>query len=306
MDMEFNNSSEVDSTLIYVNLVIFFLVILPSLFLSLLCALALILPGVLNKKIRLLLLNILIADIINFFSFNGYYLGWSIAHLIQTEDIACKICASLFIVANVQKFTASANYSLNVYIFIKYGEKKLKWYVVGPFAVASWIASVILGVNPFFDDSSVSSIDGYCTLNIDSLGFKIASSFIITLALIFLIFQLVCNTLTIVYIKRNVLEGDTAVKKAVAKILAYLSVASILSLIYTIVPIFSSFIPYDKVTFVIINNVLRRLLLLIPAIATPIVTIILLKPIRVAMKSMCKKVCCFWLPNNQVAPASVQ
>ena len=69
------------------------------------------------------------------------------------------------------------------------------------------------GSKSFFDDSSVSSIDGYCTLNIDSLGFKIASSFIITLALIFLIFQLVCSTLTIVYIKRNVLEGDTAVKK---------------------------------------------------------------------------------------------
>ena len=291
MDMEFNNSSEVDSTLIYVNLAIFFLVILPSLLLSLLCALALILPGVLNKKIRLLLLNILIADTINWFNFTGYYIGWSIAHLIQTEDIACKICVSLFIVANVQKFTASTNYSLNVYIFIKCGEKKLKWYVVVPFAVASWIASVILGVTPFFDDSSVSSINGYCIINIDSLASKIASSFIITLALIFLSFQLVCSTLTIVYIKRNVLEGNTAVKKAVAKILAYLSVASILSFIYTIIPIFSSFILYDKVTFVIINNVLHRLLLLIPAIAIPIVTIILLKPIRVAMKSICARKC---------------
>ena len=59
-------------------------------------------------------------------------------------------------------------------------------------------------------------------------------SILIVLGLAFLVFQLVCSILTIVYIKRNVLEGNTAVKKAVTKVLVYLAVASILSIIYSV------------------------------------------------------------------------
>ena len=41
------------------------------------------------------------------------------------------------------------------------------------------------------------------------------------------------------------------------------------------------------------------------AFGTPIVTIILLKPVRDAIKTMSKKVCPCW-PNNQVHPATTE
>ena len=300
------HSGEVDYTLVSVNYSIFFVVVLPSLLLSLLCALAVTLPTsrVINKKIRFILINILISDIINWFSFTGYYLGWSTAHLIRTEeDILCKISIFFFTVANVQKFTTCASYSLNVYIFIKYGEKKLKWYALVSYFVATWIVSVILGITPFFDVSSVIANNGFCIVNADSLVFKIAIAFILVIAVFFLCFQLVCSLLTIMYVKKNALEGNTAVKKAVAKMLACLTAASILSFISIIIPIVTLFIPYNKLTYVIIYHVLRRLLLIIPTITTPIVTMMLLKPIRVAMMKISKKVFCFCRPNNQIAPA---
>ena len=49
--------------------------------------------------------------------------------------------------------------------------------------------------------------------------------------------QLICSILTVVYIKRNTLEENTVIKKAIAKVLAYLAVASILSFINNIIPI---------------------------------------------------------------------
>ena len=71
-------------------------------------------------------------------------------------------------------------------------------------------------------------------LILNSSAFKTMGSILIVLGLAFLVFQLVCSILTIVYIKRNVLEGNTAVKKAVTKVLVYLAVASILSIIYSV------------------------------------------------------------------------
>ena len=135
-------------------------------------------------------------------------------------------------------------------------------------------------------------------LILNSSAFKTMGSILIVLGLAFLVFQLVCSILTIVYIKRNVLEGNTAVKKAVTKVLVYLAVASILSIIYSVSTVIISFISGNRV---IVSYIFRRLVFNIPAIATPIVAIILLKPIRVAMKAMGKKVSC--CPNNQVAPA---
>ena len=158
--MVFNHSSEV-STAITINLPLFFLMVLPSLLLSLLCVLALIFPGVINKKIRLLLINVFIGDIINWLSHSVYYLGLPIAHVLQTEDFMCKFCISLLIVAVVQRFTANASYALNVYIFIKHGEKRLKWCVVVPFSVASWILSVGAGSTSYF---GVIKMDGFLQL----------------------------------------------------------------------------------------------------------------------------------------------
>ena len=57
-------------------------------------------------------------------------------------------CISLLIVAVVQRFTANASYALNVYIFIKHGEKRLKWCVVVPFYVALGYCLLVLDQPP--------------------------------------------------------------------------------------------------------------------------------------------------------------
>ena len=214
-----------------INIPCFFLMVLPSLLFSLLCVLALNSSDEINKKIRFLLINVFIADIINWLSHSVYYLGLPIAHLFQAEDMMCKFCVSLLVIAVVQRFTANASYALNVYIFIKYGEKQLRWCVVIPFAIVAWILSFGIGLTSYFD---VYKIDGFCSVDLISFIFKITSSVLIVLTLMFLIFQIVCSILTGVFIKRNVLEGNTSVKKAVAKVQLYITIAGILSIANTI------------------------------------------------------------------------
>ena len=115
------------------------------------------------------------------------------------------------------------------------------------------------------------------------------------LELLFLSIQLICSILTIVYIRRNTLEGNTNVKRAVAKVLAYFAIASILSFINNIFPAINPLIynaiADDDIATIVAVYYLLRLVVNIPSIATPIVTIVMLKPVCNALKTTIKKIC---------------
>ena len=218
-----------------INTSLFLFLVLPPLLLCLLCVLALAFAEEINKKIRVLLINIFAAEIGSWLSYSVYYLGWPV-RLVYNDDITCKYFISCFAVAGAQKFTAGGVYAVNIYVFIKYGEKKLKWFVVIPLIVISWISALSMGIIPYFDEFGAVNINGFCTRNPESVLFRGILPILIILSLFFLSIQLICSILTIVYVKKNVLEENKAVKKAVAKVLAYLAVASILSFINSIIP----------------------------------------------------------------------
>ena len=190
---------------------------------------------------------------------------------------------------------AVAFYAIHVYIFIKYGEKKLKWTVVIPLLIVSWSVHIAAAIVPTFDEFGSMNNNGFCTSNPDSILYKGFISAIAGLELLFLSIQLICSILTIVYIRRNTLEGNTNVKKAVAKVLAYFAIASILSFINNILPAINPLvynaIADDDIATIVAVYYLLRLVFNIPSIATPIVTIVMLKSVRNALKTMIKKIC---------------
>ena len=288
-----------------VNITLFVLLVLPSLLLCILCVLALIFTDRINKKIRVLLVSIFAAEVCKWISNSVYYLGWPI-RLLHQDDVSCKMSVSFIIIASLQSFMAYATYAVNVYIFIKYGEKRLKWYVVIPAVTISWMVSITAGIGPYLDGLKVYSTNGFCTVDTNTF-FKGYVSAIVVNAVFFMIIQLICSILTIVYVKKNTLEENADIKKAVAKVLAYLLVASILTFFNDIIPAANSAIraaiPKNDVTTIVALNYFIRLVFNVPSIATPIITIVLLKPVRVAIKTWIKKffVCCH---NNQVHPVN--
>ena len=284
------------------NVSFFAILVLPSFLLCILCLLALFVATKINGKIRLLLINIFTANLLRWFAYFFFYLGWP-ARFILGDHTSCKIYLSLYIMTSSLNFSSRSIFAVNVYLFIKYGEKKLKWYVILPFIITTWIIGTILGVPPYF--SEIITLNGFCAsakaLSAVYIGTLV---FFIIGTLFFLSIEIICFILTVIYMKRNVLEGSTSVKKAFAKLIGYMAVASVLSFINSFLP---SLIPLavgyltkqqsNLMTFLAIKYT-TRVLPNITASATPFAAIILLKPVRDAIKTMGMKVCPCW-PKNQ-------
>ena len=104
-------------------------------------------------------------------------------------------------------------------------------------------------------------------------------------ATIFLSIELIFCILTILYMKRNVLGENTSVKKAVAKVLGYMTFVSVLSFINSVFPhfiamILKSTVTGSNLTHYFTIHYLIRVFANITAFPNPIITIILLKPVR--------------------------
>ena len=174
-----------------------------------------------NLKICLLLINIFTAEVLNWFSFFILYLGWT-ARFINKEGTMCKLFHSLFIITGLLKLAGTSFFAVCVYVFIKHGDKKLKWYIIIPCIVVTWtVVSTTLGVPPYLKDYGAQSFRGFCIVNISSGLFLGMCVLVILGALFFLSIQLIWCILTIIYMKRNVLEEDIPMKKAIAKVLGY-------------------------------------------------------------------------------------
>ena len=289
-----------------VSAVLFMFLATPPLLLCLLCVIALIIADKLNKKIRLLLINIFAAEICNLLTYAASDLGWA-PRLLYDDNVSCRLLSSLIYVASVQKFTAEVIYALNIYFFIKHGEKKLKWSVIIPFIVISWILAAAFGSTAYFNDLGTDNVNGFCKANIGTVSFKVIAAVVTTIATSSIIIEVTCCILTNLFIKRNVLEDNADVKKAVNKVLVYLVAVSILTFINTVLPFLGPYF-FPKGTTqtlqgTLITNYGVRLFFNMLAFATPIVGIVFLKPVRAAIKTMSKKLCmCFNLVRS-VPPA---
>ena len=275
---------------------IFTFLVLPPFLLCLLCVLALVFAKDINLKIRVLLINIFIAETLNWLSFFPMYLGWP-ARFIDRGVISCKLFVSLSVITGLLKFAGTSLYAVGVYIIIKHGDKRLKWYFIISYIAVTWtVITTTLSVPPYLKDYGAQNIRGFCTANFFSAPYIGMSVSLAVGALFFLSIQLICCILTVIYMKQNVLKGDTSVKKAVTKVLVYMAVVSVLSFINSVFPYFLAIIfetnsPTRSVATFLAGVYMVRVFAIITAFPTPIVTIILLKPVRDAIKTMSKKVC---------------
>ena len=309
------NLSEADLKLFFdantaVSISIFTVLVLPPFLLCLLCVLALVFAKEINIKIRLLLINIFTAEALNWFCFFILYLGWP-ARFINEEVASCQLFISLRIITGLLKFAGTSLYAVSVYVFIKHGEKKLKWYVIIPYIAVTWtVVTLTVGMPPYLEEYGIENFRGICLADVFSAPYIGLAVTLTVGAMLFLSIELIFCILTALYMKRNVLEGDASVKKAVANVLGYMAVVSVLSFINSVPPYYIGMTIYvllgpgrNIVTIfvgVYITHVFSNIILF----PTPIVTIILLKPVRDAIKTMSRKVCPCCHKNREFSAAA--
>lgn len=210
---------------------LFIIVVLPPLLLCLLCILALIIAKEINTKIRI---NIFTAEICYWISYCFFYLGWPIRQK-HDDGISCKAYVSLLLVSSIQKFTTEPLYAIHVYKFIKYGKKNVKWCAIVPLIIISWVLSTVYISVAFLNEFGAANSNGFCNIKVNSTSAQAIVFTMIPIGLVSTVTELICSILTIVYIKKNVLQENTDVKKSITKVLAYLATVSILSFSGTII-----------------------------------------------------------------------
>ena len=305
------NITGVDNQLYYdVNIALnacflIFLSLLPLL-LYVLVVVALILAKTINIKIRVILVNVFVVEILGRISYAIFSLGW-IIRLNSSEFVSCKISYTTYFMVSLLKWTSGTIYTIFIFFFIKYGEKKLKWYTIIPSIAISWIVILIMSglIGQFGTPGLGHYASGICTIRIfSSLVYPIITVLSGMISLVFLIIQIVMAIVTSVYIKKHTLEGNVQIKKAVAKILAYLVIASIFSFVNSIVPVVSFLmrlvIPDSNIAFTTARVYFTQVFFSFPSLATPLVAIAILKPLREAMKIMLKKMFC--KKDNRIRP----
>lgn len=212
---------------------LFFTIALPTLILCLLCVMALFFADNIKWKIRVLLINMFAAEICHWIGFSTLFLGFPTRFCDNiADDFTCKITLNFFFINIATKFSASALYAVMVYIFLKHGIKKVKWSVIAISLLAIWALALAVGVQPYVGDLDFNNA-GFCESDANSIPYIIV---IITEMIISVCITVVFGFLTLCYVRNNTLEGNTAVKKSIARHLFYLVIAAVLALIGNVVP----------------------------------------------------------------------
>lgn len=283
-----------------VNVGLFSFIAVPALILCVLCVLALFLAKDIIWHMRVLLINIFAADICVWIGISVLFLGLPVrvSNPNYDGDFSCNVFMSCAIISTIQKFSSITLYAIMVYIFIKRGVKHLKWYPIILYFVVSWIFAFLVGILPYFDLFGLFKNNGFCYIDPEALFFKLCAGLTVAICVIMLCIIILFGILTFIYIKKNTLEENEEIKKAVAKNLIF---AAIFSLVYNVTPAFFPLIRDalvgKSVIIIIIINYIIRVFLNLPTIFTPIAAMIILKPIRLALKQVVK--CAFCKKNEE-------
>ena len=277
---------------------LFLIFVLPALILCVLCVLALFFARGINWPIKTLLINIFASEICVWVGISVLFLGFP-GRMRTDEAISCSVSFSAVITGSLLRFSGIALYAIMVYIFLKYGSEKLKWFVIIPYLVASWLVSFAISLVPFIGDSRFED-NGFCDVNQDSIWFKVSVSLVYGGVVILFVIIIIFSLLTFFFAKKNSLQDNTEIKKAVAKNLLYLNIVAILSFFYNLVPVSFPFIRAafkDHLVVSVVLNYCLRVFYFLPSLIIPIAAIAILKPVRLTLKQGMVK--CFRCQKDQ-------
>ena len=290
----------------------------PALVLSILTTLALLLAGDMNKKIRTLLINIFVAEIVLCLRLSANFLAYPIRQLFDIGDTAlvslCRFQVSVGIIAVLSKVGSITLYAVMVYVFIKFGIKKVKWFILAIPIVVIWVISVgfciTAAVRPRDTSDNAVVFEGFCLENLESdeVFESRRRQFLIQLIVGWMLQGVVCggiiitfSILTFHFMKKNLAPTSEGPKRAIAKSLLFLSIDALLSIFSGVVlPTISLLAAPDPSDMdfergfiqASVKDHIVELTLSLVTVYTPLVTIILLKPIRDALKQLVTKCDC--------------
>ena len=162
------NLTSFDDSVIYiinpaVSISYFVFLCLPAIILFLLCVVALLLTKTININLRVILLNVFAAEISLLLGVTVLFLG----HPARVQDeetvnYSCNFLLSAIFCGGIAKHPANSLYAIVVYIYIKYGLKKVKWYIIVLSIALTWVISLSVSLIPYTSSFNIVSNHGFC------------------------------------------------------------------------------------------------------------------------------------------------
>ncbi len=246
---------------------------------------ALPLTETLSINLQIILLNIFAAELSLLLGSSVLFLGHPArVHNMESVNYVCNFVLSAIFSSGFAKLPATSLYAVVVYIYIKHGTKKLKWYVIALCIALFWIASISIGLMPYASTFNVVSNQGFCYADSQSSIIPIIiPAMFVSLSLISVSFTVAFGILTFCHAKKNVFR-----KKDQAVIKAVIIINVVFSLITNcIVPSVVHNAQREDSTEVELTMHTTIALILTPTVLTPIITIMLLRPLRDILKGKC-------------------
>jgi hypothetical protein len=274
-----------------INVCLFFLIILPSLILCLVCVLGLIFASDIHLKIRVPLINLIISVAGGWLSLVVLFLGYPF----QEASEICGVYGAMYFGKEIYLFSALTLHAATVYLFVKYGLQKLKWHYIVLYLILSWIATFVFFLVPLFHSLRFSDINGFCYLREqESLVVGYLTILVITIVSLWLVFSMF-SFLSYLHTKKNVLHEDVEIKRASLTYLFYLSISAFLFLVGSILP--SSFMSiraaFQGEELLLAQTLIKcsRMLFQLPTLIILIAAVIIFKPVHSTLKHGCVQGC---------------
>ena len=294
-------------------------VALPACVLIVVCIVILLFAKTVNWQLRMVLINIFVAEFLRPFGQSFDYLGYPsrASHSINTEGrhFSCTVDVAFRVFGFLSNQTAVALYAVVLYVYIKYGSlKKFKLCILICFMVISWVvyAFIFLLVVTEIWYVGALSRNSFCVF-FHMMGGSISVTVIVVVISVELFFWLIVVyvfcLLTYCYVKNNAIHDDQDVKKAMMKILMYHLIKMTILLVRYVLGAGLDAIGTlsdgrnSAVFEIIVEYVVSKLLVDVFPLLTAIVSLCFLQPLHSALTEVYKKACSS-CKRNRVHPST--
>jgi hypothetical protein len=277
------------------------------------CVVALLVAKDINRKIKVTIINIFAAEITVSLGLTILYTGYPLrATGIDVPSITCHLSSGIVLTGFNANLLAIAVFAISVYIFIRYNLKKLKWGVIIFAVVASWAFCILLAVGVSVGVASdTHSEKGFCIRASMAIPWYTALflTFNTLLMLTTLCVVIVFVILTFCHAHRNLSQENVRTKKAVMKVLTYHSVKMFFLLFQFLI---GGILPFLRsrvnsyVAILVVTYAFENIPYSTSTLLTPVLSLIVLRPLREAFKQLCRLRCCHNQEPQVPPPAQIE
>ena len=300
-----NNSTEVLDVVIpreghfgYYSLFITLFFLTPAFIFNILLLVAIIMEKTLPGTIRLILSNIIIASEVVILGIaiilvqNVILSGWK--HL-SSSLFVCRFIYVTLTSGAAARLMYMATFAITVYVLVRHGPGKLHFRLSFPAGILLWFFAIILNTALFSTDVlDITFHDGSdCAPHGKNVTTPVYTfTYIVVYGLSSFTLGVIFPTLSVCYIRKHTISGDTQMLKGMIKFAIFLLVGNSMNFIGISIPIlFATFAPSGDEYYTLEKafNYAEGIFLMLSLIPTPIILLIFFKPVRHRLK----KIVCF-------------